>query len=239
MRPDRVAFLAYFVFTAFARQGLAREACTIVIDHLFRAYDAVEIRAEMDFRNVPSRCLVEALGFKRQSHTRQTTLRGRPALDYRYHQAPVALDEVPNECCVRLRPDRRDRRLIRRMINAHAQRRAGLERGDHRRRELEAQEAHGRRFSSVSRSRSSSAIARRAASLDLDEHACLDARSRDSARRRSATSSYSISIVASVRAVGNEWVVGIELAWILLLEDLLDAQHFLDLVAHGELVLER
>jgi RimJ/RimL family protein N-acetyltransferase len=84
MRPDRVAFLAYYVFTRFARQGFAKEACTAVIAHLFRAYDAVEIRAEMDFRNVPSRCLVEALGFKRRSHTRQTTLRGRPALDYRY-----------------------------------------------------------------------------------------------------------------------------------------------------------
>lgn len=84
MRPDRVVLLAYFVFTPFMRQGIAKEACAAAIDHLFRAYDAVEIRAEMDFRNVPSRCLVEALGFTRRSHTRQTTLRGRPSIDYRY-----------------------------------------------------------------------------------------------------------------------------------------------------------
>jgi [ribosomal protein S5]-alanine N-acetyltransferase len=84
MRPDRVVYLAYFVFTRFSRQGIAKEACTSVIDHLFRAYDAVEIRAEMDYRNIPSRCLVESLGFRRRTHNKQTTLRGRPALDYRY-----------------------------------------------------------------------------------------------------------------------------------------------------------
>jgi ribosomal-protein-alanine N-acetyltransferase len=84
MRADRVVYLAYFVFTRFSRQGLAREACRVVIDHLFRAYDAVEIRADMDYRNIPSRCLVESLGFKRRKHNKQTTLRGRPALDYRY-----------------------------------------------------------------------------------------------------------------------------------------------------------
>ena len=38
----------------------------------------------MDYRNIPSRCLVESLGFKRRTHNKQTTLRGRPALDYRY-----------------------------------------------------------------------------------------------------------------------------------------------------------
>lgn len=84
MRTDRVVYLAYFVFTPFARQGLAREACGAVIQHLWRAYDAVEIRADMDYRNVPSRCLVESLGFVRRAHNRPTTLRGRPALDYRY-----------------------------------------------------------------------------------------------------------------------------------------------------------
>lgn len=84
MRPDRVVFLAYFVFTRHGRKGYAKEACQAVVAHLFRAYDAVEIRAEMDYRNVPSRCLVESLGFKRRTHNRPTTLRGRPALDYRY-----------------------------------------------------------------------------------------------------------------------------------------------------------
>lgn len=84
MRQDRVAFLAYFVFVRFARRGFGKEACAAVIEHLWRAYDAVEIRAEMDYRNIPSRCLVESLGFLRRTHNKVTTLRGRPSVDYRY-----------------------------------------------------------------------------------------------------------------------------------------------------------
>ena len=81
MRPDRVVYLAYYIFTAFMRQGYGREACAAVIDHLWRAYDAVEIRADMDYRNVPSPCLVESLGFIRRAPNGTTTLRGRPARD--------------------------------------------------------------------------------------------------------------------------------------------------------------
>jgi len=84
VRPDRVVFLAYYVFTAFARQGIAREACTAVIEHLWRSYDAAEVRADIDFRNVPSRCLVDALGFVRRARNIVTTLRGAPSVDYRY-----------------------------------------------------------------------------------------------------------------------------------------------------------
>jgi RimJ/RimL family protein N-acetyltransferase len=84
VRTDRVVFLAYYVFTAHTRRGVAREACTAVIEHLWRAYDATEIRADTDFRNVPSRCLVEALGFTRRTRHIVTTLRGTPSYDYRY-----------------------------------------------------------------------------------------------------------------------------------------------------------
>jgi RimJ/RimL family protein N-acetyltransferase len=84
VRPDRVVFLAYYVFTSFARTGIAREACTAVIEHLWRAYDAAEIRSDIDFRNVPSRCLVESLGFVRRTRNIVTTLRGTPSIDYRY-----------------------------------------------------------------------------------------------------------------------------------------------------------
>jgi ribosomal-protein-alanine N-acetyltransferase len=84
IRPDRVVFLAYYVFTAYARQGYAREACAAVIDHLWRAYDAAEIRADMDYRNVPSRCLVEALGFARRARHIASTLRGAASIEYRY-----------------------------------------------------------------------------------------------------------------------------------------------------------
>jgi RimJ/RimL family protein N-acetyltransferase len=84
VRPDRIVFLAYYVFTAYMRRGIAREACTVVIDHLWRAYDAAEIRADIDYRNVPSRCLVEALGFARRSRNIVSALRGEPSVDYRY-----------------------------------------------------------------------------------------------------------------------------------------------------------
>ena len=84
VRPDRIVFLAYYVFTPFARRGIAREACTAVIDHLWRDYDAVEIRADTDYRNVPSRSLVESLGFVRRTRNIVTTLRGEPSIDYRY-----------------------------------------------------------------------------------------------------------------------------------------------------------
>ena len=109
MRPDRVVYLAFFVFTRFSRQGLAKEACTAVIEHLFRAYDAVEIRAEMDYRNIPSRCLVEALGFKRRTHNKPTTLRGRPALDYRYRlKRPFLSFAGPQSAAAAIRAVRRD-----------------------------------------------------------------------------------------------------------------------------------
>ena len=84
VRQDRVVFLAYYVFTAFARRGIAHEACTAVIEHLWRAYDATEIRADTDYRNVPSRCLVESLGFVRRTRNIVTTLRGEPSIDFRY-----------------------------------------------------------------------------------------------------------------------------------------------------------
>ncbi len=91
VRPDRMVFLAYYVFTSFARQGIAREACTSIIEHLWRAYDAKEVRADVDFRNVPARCLVESLGFVRRTRNIITTLRGEPSIDYRYRlRRPVS-----------------------------------------------------------------------------------------------------------------------------------------------------
>jgi ribosomal-protein-alanine N-acetyltransferase len=84
VRPDRAVYLAYYVFAASQRQGYGREACAAVLDHLWRAYDAIEVRCEMDYRNVPSRCLAEALGFRRRTRNVARTLRGEVAVDYRY-----------------------------------------------------------------------------------------------------------------------------------------------------------
>ena len=66
-----------------ARASRARRAPPS-IEHLWRSYDAAEVRADIDFRNVPSRCLVEALGFVRRTRNIVTTLRGAPSVDYRY-----------------------------------------------------------------------------------------------------------------------------------------------------------
>ena len=100
LRPDRVAYLAYFIFVPYARQGYPREACSAVIEHLWRAYDAIELRADMDYRNLPSRLLVESLGFVRRTHNKPTRLHGAPSIDYRYRirrPGPRATSDEPPE----------------------------------------------------------------------------------------------------------------------------------------------
>jgi RimJ/RimL family protein N-acetyltransferase len=91
LRSDRIAYLACYVFPRHTREGYAREACAAAIDHLWRAYDAQEVRIEMDYRNVPARCLAESLGFERRRHVKRGTLRGRPAVGYGYRlRRPVS-----------------------------------------------------------------------------------------------------------------------------------------------------
>ena len=53
VHPDRVVFLAYYVFTHHMRRGIAREACTAVIDHLWRAYDAAKSAPTSIFATCP------------------------------------------------------------------------------------------------------------------------------------------------------------------------------------------
>jgi len=84
LRDDRVAYLACYIFPQHARQGFGHEACTAAIDHLWRAYDAREIRIETDYRNVPARCLAESLGFARRRRVKHGALRGAPTVHYRY-----------------------------------------------------------------------------------------------------------------------------------------------------------
>jgi len=84
LRDDRVAYLACYMFPQYARQGFGHEACTAAIDHLWRAYDAREIRIETDYRNVPARCLAESLGFARRRRVKHGALRGAPTVHYRY-----------------------------------------------------------------------------------------------------------------------------------------------------------
>jgi [ribosomal protein S5]-alanine N-acetyltransferase len=62
---DRAAQLAYEVGVPYWRQGLASEACGHLIRSLFADADIVEIRAEVDTRNLASIRLLEHLGFRR------------------------------------------------------------------------------------------------------------------------------------------------------------------------------
>jgi len=84
LREDRIAYLACYVFPRYARAGYGREASAAAITQLWRAYDAQEVRIEMDYRNVPARCLAESLGFVRRRHMKRGTLRGLPAVGYGY-----------------------------------------------------------------------------------------------------------------------------------------------------------
>jgi RimJ/RimL family protein N-acetyltransferase len=61
---DRRAQLAYEIGVPFWRRGLATEACARVIRALFEE-GIVEVRAELDTRNVASIRLLERLGFTR------------------------------------------------------------------------------------------------------------------------------------------------------------------------------
>jgi RimJ/RimL family protein N-acetyltransferase len=91
LRADRIAYLACYVFPRHVREGYGREASAAAIDHLWRAYDAQEVRIEMDYRNVPARCLAESLGFVRRRHAKHGTLRGLPAVGYGYRlRRPVS-----------------------------------------------------------------------------------------------------------------------------------------------------
>jgi RimJ/RimL family protein N-acetyltransferase len=58
-------YIAYEVFPKFWRQGIAKEACSVLIDYLFRAYKVETVSALLDTRNVASWSLLESLGFLR------------------------------------------------------------------------------------------------------------------------------------------------------------------------------
>jgi len=85
---DRGVFLAYFVFTRHGRKGDAKEACQAVVTHLFRGYDAVEIRAEIDYRHV----LRAALSSRSASRAARTTGRRRWAAGRRSTTATGSSD---------------------------------------------------------------------------------------------------------------------------------------------------
>jgi [ribosomal protein S5]-alanine N-acetyltransferase len=65
VHADATAHVAYFVFTAFQRQGFAAEAVEAVLTHLKNDVGVREARALLDTRNEASWRLMERLGFRR------------------------------------------------------------------------------------------------------------------------------------------------------------------------------
>lgn len=57
--------LAYFIFKKYQKLGYAKEACEIVVGHMFNHWHAKKIIIEMDTRNLASICLAESLGAKK------------------------------------------------------------------------------------------------------------------------------------------------------------------------------
>lgn len=89
VHPDRQADIAYFIFAAQQRSGYACEACRAMIGHLVADYGVHAIHISTDTHNVASQRLAEALGFAHDGPPQDAgTLRGAPALDYRYTYRP-------------------------------------------------------------------------------------------------------------------------------------------------------
>ncbi len=85
VKPDRTAYLAYFVFRRAQRRGIAREACAAVLAHLWHDCAVTTVRIEVDTRNQPSQRLAEALGLARVGGASPTDpVHGAPAWDYVY-----------------------------------------------------------------------------------------------------------------------------------------------------------
>jgi RimJ/RimL family protein N-acetyltransferase len=85
VRDDAPSDIAYIIFSAYWRQGTAREAGAAVIDHTFNRYPTPLLAANMDTRNVASIKLVESLGFKRTAFLPNAdTFKGVTSDEYRY-----------------------------------------------------------------------------------------------------------------------------------------------------------
>jgi len=85
VRDDAPSDIAYIVFKAHWRRGIAREAGVGVIEHVFARYPTPLLAANMDTRNVASIKLVESLGFKRAAFIPNAdSFKGMSSDEYRY-----------------------------------------------------------------------------------------------------------------------------------------------------------
>jgi RimJ/RimL family protein N-acetyltransferase len=86
--PGHHAYLAYFVFVPFQRQGYAHEACAATLVHLHDHCGVTHVDAEVDTRNEASQRLLAALGFDCDGARHAADpIGGAPAFDYRYRRA--------------------------------------------------------------------------------------------------------------------------------------------------------
>ncbi len=87
VHEDATAHVAYFVFTAFQRQGFAGESVSAVLAHL-KAIGVHEARALLDTRNEASWRLMERFGFHRVRLIKNADhFKGAPSDEYEYARA--------------------------------------------------------------------------------------------------------------------------------------------------------
>ena len=67
--------IGYLLTRAHWGQGLMREALTALLDHFFRAFDAHRVEATVEPDNLPSRRLLEGLGFVCESNGMRDRIR--------------------------------------------------------------------------------------------------------------------------------------------------------------------
>ncbi len=65
MPAEQRAFVAYFVFPRYQRQGIASEAVAAALSSVLATFQITRVDAQIDTRNAASIALVESLGFIR------------------------------------------------------------------------------------------------------------------------------------------------------------------------------
>lgn len=82
---ERSAMLAYQTFAPNRRQGIAREACIAVMDHLVSVHNLARFVAEIDTLNLASRKLLESLHFRQIGLKRNADhFKGRSSDEFTY-----------------------------------------------------------------------------------------------------------------------------------------------------------
>jgi len=86
VKPDSTSLVAWRIFSAFQRGGIAHEAAGAMLDHL-GAVGVTEATAFIDTRNVASIRLAAALGFTLiTTHEKREKLRGRWVDDHEFRR---------------------------------------------------------------------------------------------------------------------------------------------------------